>query len=146
MGPQETLLGRSPAIQAIRRKIARLARLDTPLVITGEGGTGKSLVARLIHQAGAGAGGYFEDDIPVLARHFVSRFAASFRVPDVGITEAALSRLCAYPWPGNIRQLGQVVEHAFVLRYQPPTRKRRPVPPDPRPIGVDDLPPDIADR
>jgi DNA-binding NtrC family response regulator len=49
--PQETLVGHSPAIQATRRKIPRLARHNTPVLISGESGTGKVLVARAIHGA-----------------------------------------------------------------------------------------------
>ncbi|MCX7072087.1 MAG: sigma-54 dependent transcriptional regulator [Gammaproteobacteria bacterium] len=43
------LLGRTPAIEALRALIERLARSQAPVHITGESGTGKELVARLIH-------------------------------------------------------------------------------------------------
>src|SRR5262245_58869892 len=62
VGPLEKLVGSSPAIRAVRRTIPRLARLDTPLLITGEVGTGKCLLARTLHQVRAGASGYFELD------------------------------------------------------------------------------------
>ena len=47
-----TLLGDSPAMQATRATIARLARSQAPVYISGESGTGKELVARLIHEQG----------------------------------------------------------------------------------------------
>lgn len=43
------LLGKTPAIEALRMLIDRLARSQAPVHITGESGTGKELVARLIH-------------------------------------------------------------------------------------------------
>jgi two-component system response regulator PilR (NtrC family) len=59
-GPQ--LLGDSPAMDALRALIARVARSQAPVHISGESGTGKELVARLIHASGARRDGPF---IPV---------------------------------------------------------------------------------
>jgi formate hydrogenlyase transcriptional activator len=54
-------------------------------------------------------------DIPLLARHFLARLArrAGRRPPE--LTEHALGALQSYPWPGNIRQLENVLERAFIL-------------------------------
>jgi len=60
LGPQ--LLGSSPAMEALRAMIARVARSQAPVHISGESGTGKELVARLIHSSGARRDGKF---IPV---------------------------------------------------------------------------------
>ncbi len=60
LGPQ--LLGGSPAMDALRALIARVARSQAPVHISGESGTGKELVARLIHGSGARREGPF---IPV---------------------------------------------------------------------------------
>ncbi len=46
------LLGTSPAMEATRLKIAKLARSQAPVYISGESGTGKELAARLIHEQG----------------------------------------------------------------------------------------------
>jgi two-component system, NtrC family, response regulator PilR len=56
------LLGQSTAMSALRELIARVARSQAPVHITGDSGTGKELVARLIHDTGARADGPF---IPV---------------------------------------------------------------------------------
>ncbi len=46
----EVLIGRCQAMQEVYKAIGRLARLDTPVLIEGEVGTGKELVGRTIHQ------------------------------------------------------------------------------------------------
>jgi DNA-binding NtrC family response regulator/tetratricopeptide (TPR) repeat protein len=61
------LLGQAPAIVALREEIRRIVERTTrsprlpPILLQGETGTGKSLVARLIHQAGARSAGPFID-------------------------------------------------------------------------------------
>ncbi|MFO7921941.1 MAG: sigma-54 dependent transcriptional regulator, partial [Nioella sp.] len=49
--PQDDLplVGRTPAMQALYRLVARVMNADLPVLITGESGTGKSLIARAIH-------------------------------------------------------------------------------------------------
>jgi len=49
---QQGLLGKSPAIERIRRMTAKLARSQAPVYISGESGTGKEVAARLIHRLG----------------------------------------------------------------------------------------------
>jgi two-component system response regulator PilR (NtrC family) len=46
------LLGTSPPMQALRKQIGKLARSQAPIYISGESGSGKELVARLIHEQG----------------------------------------------------------------------------------------------
>jgi two-component system response regulator PilR (NtrC family) len=46
------LLGSSPPMEALRKQISRLARSQAPIYISGESGSGKELVARLIHDQG----------------------------------------------------------------------------------------------
>ncbi|MGF1614937.1 MAG: sigma-54-dependent transcriptional regulator [Gammaproteobacteria bacterium] len=49
---QRALIGHSPAMEATRQRIAKLARSQAPVYISGESGTGKELAARLIHEQG----------------------------------------------------------------------------------------------
>ncbi|MDU8911520.1 response regulator [Aestuariicoccus sp. MJ-SS9] len=49
-GPEDLpLVGKTPAMQALYRLVARVMNTDLPVLITGESGTGKSLIARAIH-------------------------------------------------------------------------------------------------
>jgi len=50
LGVEEGLIGNSAAVMSVRQRIKKVARSDTPVLITGESGTGKELAARLIHQ------------------------------------------------------------------------------------------------
>lgn len=51
LGGSSEIMGRSPAIRELREKIARVAPTDVTVLITGETGTGKELVARAIHRS-----------------------------------------------------------------------------------------------
>ncbi|MFM7107956.1 MAG: sigma-54 interaction domain-containing protein [Planctomycetaceae bacterium] len=55
------------------------------------------------------------EDIPALVRHFVQRAATRFGLPAVEPTVADLRLLAAYDWPGNIRELGAVIDRAAIL-------------------------------
>jgi two-component system response regulator PilR (NtrC family) len=50
---RHALLGESPAMQQVREMIAKVARSQAPIYISGESGSGKELAARLIHEQGA---------------------------------------------------------------------------------------------
>jgi len=58
---------------------------------------------------------YRQEDIPLLADHFVRRFSAQQGRQIEGISEDALAVLMGYDFPGNVRQLQNVIEHAVVL-------------------------------
>ena len=55
------------------------------------------------------------DDIPVLAQHFLDRFNRQTTKNIRGLTDQALQSLTEYHWPGNIRELQNVIERAMVL-------------------------------
>jgi two-component system response regulator PilR (NtrC family) len=55
------------------------------------------------------------DDIPMLARHFVHRFARDMRRPGAALSAEALDALMRHAWPGNIRELENVLERAVAL-------------------------------
>lgn len=55
------------------------------------------------------------DDIPSLAEHFFTRHAAEQGIQAPAISEEAMAALQAYDWPGNVRQLRNVIERTIIL-------------------------------
>jgi two-component system, NtrC family, nitrogen regulation response regulator NtrX len=55
------------------------------------------------------------EDIPVLVEHFVAHYAGERRVPTPEIAPDAMVALQSYEWPGNVRQLRNVVERTVIL-------------------------------
>ncbi|NOY94272.1 MAG: sigma-54-dependent Fis family transcriptional regulator [Deltaproteobacteria bacterium] len=54
-------------------------------------------------------------DIPILAEHFLAKYAEENGRSIEGFSEAALLALRLYPWPGNVRELENAIERAVVL-------------------------------
>jgi DNA-binding NtrC family response regulator len=59
------------------------------------------------------------EDLPELIGHFATSIAAELGVPVPEITEHELRRLAEYQWPGNIRELKNVIERCLLLSHQP---------------------------
>lgn len=55
------------------------------------------------------------EDIPVLAEYFVRRYCGIHNQQRTGFTERALEALLSYAWPGNVREIENVVERAIIL-------------------------------
>ena len=60
-----------------------------------------------------------KDDIPLLAQHFLGKYGQENGKLDLELTPEALDLLTAYGWPGNIRELENVIERAVVLTPGP---------------------------
>jgi transcriptional regulator with GAF, ATPase, and Fis domain len=58
-------------------------------------------------------------DIRLLAKYLLDKFAARIGRRFDGIDPATLRRLMAYPWPGNVRELQNVIERAVILATGP---------------------------
>lgn len=56
-----------------------------------------------------------KEDIPLLVEHFVETFNQLTGKSIVGISQRALAILMLHDWPGNIRELENAIEHAFVI-------------------------------
>jgi len=56
-----------------------------------------------------------KEDIPLLVDHFIRRLKRLHGRPVTGISQEALSILMSYDYPGNIRELKNIIEHGFVL-------------------------------
>jgi DNA-binding NtrC family response regulator len=55
------------------------------------------------------------EDIPLLAHHFLAKYGAKYGKSVKGIGADALARLRVYAWPGNIRELENVLERAVIM-------------------------------
>ncbi len=71
------------------------------------------------------------DDIPLLMQHFGEKYAAELDRPGVTFTEEALGCLLRYRFPGNVRELENVVERAVALSSG-------------EPVGIDSLPANLS--
>ncbi|MGK6355211.1 sigma-54-dependent transcriptional regulator [Sphingomonas sp. DT-207] len=76
------------------------------------------------------------EDIPALVEHFVAHYASERRVPTPEVAPDAMVALQSYEWPGNVRQLRNVVERTVILA--PGDRIGR--------IDLDLLPPEVLGR
>ena len=56
-----------------------------------------------------------EEDVVVLASHFVQKLATRMGRPPKRLSEGAVRAVRGYGWPGNVRELEHAIEHAFVL-------------------------------
>lgn len=74
------------------------------------------------------------EDIAELAEHFLAKLAAERRIATPRVSDDAMAALQAYDWPGNIRQLRNVIERTLILT--PPDRAGR--------VDADMLPPEIT--
>ena len=73
------------------------------------------------------------EDIPILASHFLRKFSLENNREVHGFTPGAIDYLSAYEWPGNVRQLENVIERCVVLSSHDV-------------INVEDLPPELRDE
>ncbi|MBB6226042.1 two-component system nitrogen regulation response regulator NtrX [Polymorphobacter multimanifer] len=74
------------------------------------------------------------EDVAALVTYFLARYAAERRVSTPALTEDAMAALQTYDWPGNVRQLRNVVERTIILAPAEQIGT----------IGIDMLPPEIT--
>src|SRR4051812_17988392 len=55
------------------------------------------------------------DDIPLLAKHFLKKYADKFNKPVNGISDEAMTLLQKYDYPGNVRELENIIERTVAL-------------------------------
>ncbi len=61
-----------------------------------------------------------EKDIPLLSKYFLAKFASEFGIKNPGITDDAMLLLEKYSWPGNIRELSNVIQKTLVFNRGTP--------------------------
>src|SRR5439155_461758 len=130
------IVGESAAIRALRDQIATAAPTTGRVLIHGENGSGKELVARAIHVQSARREGQFredlyyrlnvipievpalrtrKDDIPAHVSHFIAQFCAENGKRAKTLSSEALGYFLAYDWPGNVRELRNMVERLVIM-------------------------------
>ena len=80
------------------------------------------------------------DDIPELAAHLVQRIAAAAGLPVRQVGEDAIAALQSYDWPGNVRQLRNVIEHLLIVA---PSDGAAPLRADMLPADFGDISPSV---
>jgi transcriptional regulator with PAS, ATPase and Fis domain len=73
------------------------------------------------------------EDIPLLVDHFISKFNLKRGRLVEGVTDEVMDRFMRYDFPGNVRELENIIEHAFILRKEGL-------------ITPKDLPPELSER
>jgi formate hydrogenlyase transcriptional activator len=63
-----------------------------------------------------------QGDIPILVRHFTQQFSGRMKKAIDTIPSPTMDALCRYPWPGNIRELQNVIERAVIISTGPSLR------------------------
>lgn len=76
-----------------------------------------------------------KDDIPILIKKFLAHLTETLKKPEVQFSDAAISVLQRYEWPGNIRQLKNVIEWIVIMKSQ-----------NAKIIDVEDLPAEILGK
>jgi PAS domain S-box-containing protein len=124
-------LGSSQTVKADVRVIAATHRDLEALV--REGAFRKDLFFRLnVLQISLPPLARRQEDIPLLVRHFIHRFREATGKPIEGISPEAMAALMRYDFPGNIRELENLIERAFILCRE-------------EEIQLECLPPHVAD-
>jgi len=67
------------------------------------------------------------EDLPLLIKHFITKKSEQLDIPEKRLSSAAVDALLRYPWPGNVREIENVIERVLVLT-------------DHDPVEADDLP------
>src|SRR3990170_3695925 len=132
------MIGKSSAMRRVNSLIERAAPTDANVLILGENGTGKELVARELHlrsrrsgeamvsvDLGAVSESLVEielpplrnrrDDIPLLLDHYLALYERKYGTPKRTLEADLVAVLSDYDWPGNVRALRHATERAVIL-------------------------------
>lgn len=60
-------------------------------------------------------------DVPLLAHHFVDKYTRMYELPDKEIESELMDRLTSFTWPGNVRQLENVIQRGVILSADRPS-------------------------
>jgi DNA-binding NtrC family response regulator len=105
----------SPAIRKVEVRVVAATHRDLPEMVR-QGKFREDLYFRLcMVELKVPSLAERREDIPLLERHFLKIFAAQYSKPLAGLTRRAQTVMNRYPWPGNIRELENVIGHACMM-------------------------------
>jgi transcriptional regulator with GAF, ATPase, and Fis domain len=84
------------------------------------------------------------EDLPFLADHFLRQACRRLGIPERSLGPRQIAELQGYSWPGNIRELQNVIERAVILSRTGPLRFELPAPMPPRSRGAPGTPPRLV--
>ncbi len=110
LGESPLIVGRSAAVQRLRRQLERAARVDSTVLLTGETGTGKGLVARILHTRSQRTGRFVHVDCTALASGLIeSELFGHERGAFTGAQEARAGRFeCAARGTVFLDEIGEL--------------------------------------
>lgn len=103
--------------QAVSVDVRIISTTSRDLLLAAEAGTFREDLFHRLNVVPIQAPSLAErrDDIPALVAYFIDRIARSSGLPKRSLTPEALAALQAYSWPGNVRQLRNVIERTMIL-------------------------------
>ena len=105
----------SPAVRKVNVRVVAATNRDLPEMVS-QGKFREDLYFRLcMIELNVPSLAERREDLPMLQRHFLKMFAAQYKKPLSGLTRRAQTVLSRYAWPGNIRELENVLGHACMM-------------------------------
>ena len=114
---QDGIIERVGSVQSLEVDVRIIAATNVDLTIAMEEGRFRSDLFFRLHVFPIEVPPLRErpQDIPLLARHFIEKNRVEFKRPCQDIEEVSLQKMMDYHWPGNIRELKNVIERAMIL-------------------------------
>src|SRR5947207_2851727 len=124
--PDAVLFGHSSAMNDVRQKALKICRTNVSVLMLGEGGTGKEVLARWLHANSHYANGEFgtvnmprlaerREDIPQLAEYFRNLHSRQFDKKCEPFGPELLSYMQNLSWQGNLRELSNCIARYIVV-------------------------------
>jgi DNA-binding NtrC family response regulator len=105
----------SPVLRKVDARVIAVTNKDIPEMVS-EGKFREDLYFRLcMIELKVPSLAERREDLLMLQRHFLKRFAAQYKKPLAGLTRRAQTLVSRYSWPGNVRELENVIGHACMM-------------------------------